>query len=186
MHVSFAFKLDSALAHPAPLFCRYAQHQRIRRHISVDNSPCTDKCVFANSYPAHYGGVGSQCRASTNMRLSIFVLARDGGTRVVNIGKDHTGTAKDIVIDLHCVIYRDVVLHFDVVADHHVISHEDILPERTMLTNPGTATDVRPMPHSSSLTDSGTIVNDGGGMDCVAQDQYSSGNEIRFPSLADK
>lgn len=120
------------------------------------------------------------------MRLSIFVLACDGGAWVVNIGKDHTGAAKNIIIELHCVIYRDVVLHFDVVADHHVVSHEYILPERTTLTDPCTAADVHPMPNSGAFTDLGAIVNDRGGVGCVAQDQYSSGNEMRFPSLADK
>jgi len=153
------------LAHPADLSGRHPNHQRVRLDIAVDDGAGANERILANGGTADDGAVGTESRASHDQRATVFVLAVDRRSRVVNVGEHHTWPTEDIVFQRNGIVDGDIVLDLHVVADEHIIADENILPQRALLADFCAAADMDPVPDARSFAELGTFVNDSGGMD---------------------
>ena len=122
-------KALSVGAHPADLAPRNPYHQGEGGHISIDDSARADECVFTNGHPADNRAVGPQGGPLFHQGVPVLFLAADRGARIVDIGENHAGPAKDIVFQRHIVIYGDIVLNLHIVADHHAVADKHILAQ---------------------------------------------------------
>ena len=147
-------------AHPTDLPCRHSDHQGKRLYGLSNDSARADKAVLAQRRAAYDGRIRTNRYPSLHVRRPVFILARDRGARVVDIGKDHAGAAEDVVLEGHVVVDRDVVLHLDVVTDDHAVPHEAVLAEGAALPNEGAAADVQSLPDPSAAANSGALVED--------------------------
>lgn len=151
----------TVFAHPADLACRHTDHQRIGRHVAVDDGAGADKGVFANGIAANDGAVGAQSRAALDQGVAIFVLARDGAAGVVDVGEDHARPAEHVVFQRDVVVYRDVVLHLDVVADDNLVADKDVLAKGTVAADYCLTADMNPVPDAGVLSDLRAFIDDG-------------------------
>lgn len=103
-------------AHPSCLPCRHALHQRVGRDILRDDGADGDEGVFPNGDPADNGGVGADGGTFFDYGCLVLVFPRDGGPRVVDIGKDAGPAEKDIILDNNSGVEGDVVLELDAVT----------------------------------------------------------------------
>lgn len=152
----------AVLTHPADLFGGDADHQGVVGYVTVDDGTGTDEGVTSDGDAANDGAVRAQSRALLDQRGTVLVLARDGGSWVVDVGEDHARPAEDVVLEGDVVVHRDVVLHLDVVADLDAVADEYVLAERALLADTGAATDVHPVPDAGALAYGGAFIDDGG------------------------
>src|SRR3546814_12266358 len=118
------------------------------RNISVDHAAGPDEGILADRYAADDGTVSAERRAALHQRRTVFVLAGDSRARIVDVGKQHAGTATHIVLKADGDVYRDVVLAFHIVANDDLVGAEDVLPKRTDRTH------VRPHTNQPTVTNS--------------------------------
>ena len=171
-------KALSVGAHPADLAPRNPYHQGEGGHISIDDSARADECVFTNGHPADNRAVGPQGGPLFHQGVPVLFLAADRGARIVDIGENHAGPAKDIVFQRHIVIYGDIVLNLHIVADHHAVADKHILAQGALFPDHGASADVHPMPDTGSRTDARTRINDGRGMDTHASHNWPTFAEL--------
>lgn len=148
------------LAHPADLACRHPDHQRIGRHVAVDDGAGADEGVLAHGVAADDGAVGSQGRAALDQRVAIFVFAGDATAGVIDVGKDHARAAENVVLQRDVVVHRDVVLHLDVVADHHLVADKHVLAKGAITADDRLSADMNPMPDAGVFANLGAFVDD--------------------------
>ena len=109
-------------------------------------------------------GVGTDARAPLHKRFLIIItrVARKFAARREHIGKNHAGTAKNIVFQHDALIHGDVVLNFDTVADYDVVGHQYILSQRAVLPYHRTGHHVAEVPDFSAFTNLSAFVDVGG------------------------
>src|SRR5690606_38791336 len=86
----------AGLAHPADAPRRHAGHQREVRNVTGDDGAGSDETVSAELMAADDGRIGPDRCAAPDRRRSKLGLARDPGTRVVDVGEDATRTAEHV------------------------------------------------------------------------------------------
>ena len=99
------------------------------RHIPVDDRSGTYKGIPAYGNAADNGGIGPDGRPFFHQRLLIFVFPGNLTARVVDIGKNHTGTAEHVILQGHAFIDRDIILDLAAMADLGVRTDNDILAD---------------------------------------------------------
>lgn len=128
-----------------------------------------DKGVLADGYPADNSGVGAD--AGTALDDCGFVvlagIAREGGTRRFDVGKDHAGAAENIVSQNDPFVYGDVILDFDVIANLDIVGNKNILPQRATLAYLRLGYNMAEVPDLCSPTYFSTFINAGGFVDEV-------------------
>lgn len=154
-------KALAVLAHPADLARRHADHQRVGRHVTVDDGTGADEGVFADGVATDDSAIGPQGGATLDQRVAIFVLARDATAGVVDVGEDHARPAEHVVFQRNVVVHRDVVLHFDVVADDDLVADKDVLAKGAVPADYRLAADMNPMPDAGVLADLRAFIDDG-------------------------
>jgi len=82
------------LTHPADLSGGNAGHEGVGLDALGDDGPGADEGVLAERDAAHDGGVGPDRRPSPHQGAAVFVLARNGRPRIMDIGEDHAGAAE--------------------------------------------------------------------------------------------
>ncbi len=152
------------LTHPADLPGGHTGHEGVGLDVLGDDGPGADEGVFAERDATHDRSVGPDRSPFPHQGPAVFVLARDGRARIVDVGEDHTGAAEDVVLEGHGVEEADVVLDLAATADDNVVGHEDMLPERAIGADAGTAADVYPVLDAGPVADRGAVVDDGGGV----------------------
>ena len=105
------------LTHPADLAARDADHESVGFDVFIDHSTGADEGVLANRDAADDGAVGAESDTCFDEGVSVFVFACDERAGVVDIRKNHAGTAKDPVFEYDIVVEGDVVLDFAVVTN---------------------------------------------------------------------
>lgn len=151
----------AVFAHPADLTCRHANHQRVGRHVAVDDGAGADEGILSHNAAADDGAIGAQSRTALDQGVAIFVLARDGAARVIDVGEDHARAAENVVFQRDVVVHRDVVLHLDVVADDDLVADEHVLAKGAITADDCLAADMNPMPNAGVLADLGAFIDDG-------------------------
>src|SRR5690349_4880019 len=109
-------------AHPADLTRWNACDQGIRRNLTIDDGARRNECETSDRYSANDRAIGAQGCPLADQSLAIFVLPRNMGSGIIDVGEDHAGPAENIILQRHIVIDRDVVLDLDVVADDNPIA----------------------------------------------------------------
>src|SRR5690606_13156239 len=112
------------------------------RYVASYHAAGADKCIRADGHAADDRAIGPEGGAAAHDGVAILGFALDLGTRVIDIGKDHAGTAEHSVLQRHVVIDRDVVLNLHLVADPDLVADEDVLPQRAVLANHGSTADM--------------------------------------------
>src|SRR5690606_29326001 len=131
---------------PSNLAGWYAHHQCIGRNVFVDHSASAYKSILSYGHSTHDRAVGSQSCALSYQGVAVFVLALNQRSRVVDVGKHHTGATEHPLLQRYVVVYRNVVLDFAFIADHYFIADEHVLAQRYTDTNPRAGTNVDKVP----------------------------------------
>ncbi len=171
------FQLFAKLAHPAYMPGRNPNHQCIGRHILVDYCSCAYEGKLANGDTADDGAVGAERGTLLHQGVSIFALALDQRTRVVDVGENHTRTAEDACLERDVVIHRDVVLNLAVIADQHLVADEYVLPQGYTFADPGAGAYVDEMPDARTFADLCAFIDDSAGMLVVAHRLNPAGEQ---------
>jgi len=116
---------------------------------------------------ADNGSIGANGRALFDQGIEIELRAALGvfAAGVHDIGKDHGGTAEDIVLQGDAFIHRDIVLDLDEVADGDIVGHVDILAQRAVFTDDRVGLHMGEVPDTRAFTDGDVIVDIGGFVD---------------------
>ena len=153
-----------AAAHPTDIAGGIAKHQGVIGYIPRDHCSGADEGIAADGDAADDGGIGADGRAPAHpgwpqlIHLSYFCPG------IVDVGKDHTRSAEDIVFQGDTIVDRDVVLDLDVIADVDPVADIDILAQGTASADFCPGADVRPVPDAGAFSDLGAMVNDGAGV----------------------
>jgi len=158
-------KLFAKLTHPTNLPGGHAHHEGVRGNIFVNHRTGSDESVLANGNATYNGAVGAQCCALFHERISVFALAFDQRTGIVNVGEDHTRATEYALFQVDVVVNRDVVLDFAVIGDGDSIAHEHILAHGDVFSDSGTAAYVDEMPHPGAFADLSAFIYNGAGVD---------------------
>ena len=86
-------------------------------------------------------------------------MSRKMSTWCVHICENTRRTTENIILNLHALVYRNIILHTNSVANLHIVGNIDILPERTFLAYHGTALYVTEMPYLCSFANLHIIIN---------------------------
>jgi len=147
--------------HPTDLAGRITDHECVCRHIFGDHGACAYHAILAQFVAANDGGVRSDGYASTENRLSVFVLSADGGTRVDDVRKDHGRAKKNIVLTNHTSIDGNIVLDFAVTAEFDVGRDNHVLAYITVFTDLAAGHNVAEMPYFGAFADLAVVINVG-------------------------
>src|SRR5690606_30327583 len=105
------------------------------------------------------GGVGADGRPAPDPGGLVFVLARDVGARVDDVGEHARRAAENIVLELDAFVDGHVVLDLDVVADSSPRHHHYVLAQVAALANDRTGHHVREVPDPGAGADHRTVID---------------------------
>jgi hypothetical protein len=148
-------------AHPSNLPRRHADHEGEVRHIPIHHRSGANEGKPADRCATDDRAVCSERGAALDNRVTVLALSLYSGPRVVDIGKDHARSAKDIVFKGDVVVDRDIVLDLDAIAYPNPVADEYILAEGAITTDNGPPAYVDKMPDSRSVSKNCTIINNG-------------------------
>ncbi len=97
--------------------------------IFCDDCSCADEGVLADGMAADDGAVGTKCCAFFDEGGADLVHFADFRSRVIDVCKDHRGTAENAVLQGDAFIDTDVVLYFAFVTDDCVGADDNILAD---------------------------------------------------------
>src|SRR2546428_7469366 len=152
-------------AHPADLAAGHAHDQRKGHYVGIADRAGADEGVLAYGDAAEDRAVGAEGCAALDERSAVLILARECRRGVVDVGEHHAGPTDHVVLERDLVIDRHAVLDLDVVADYYAVADEHVLAEDAVAPDPGPGTDVDPVPHARALSEFGSRIHHGGGMD---------------------
>lgn len=141
----------TVLTDPPSLAGGDAGHEGVRFDVAGDDGAGGNEGVFTKGDATDDGRVGANRSATFDQGATVFVLADDSGTRVINISEDHAGAAEDVVLQGDSIVDADVVLDLTVVTDDHVIADKNVLTEGTVGAYACASTDMGPMPDAGTL-----------------------------------
>ncbi len=108
--------------------------------------------------PTNHSAIGTKRGTLLYQCLGINAMARKMRTRGIHIGEHTTGTAKDIILNLHTFVHRHIVLDADAVANAHIVAHIHILTEGASLPDTGTFLYMAEMPYLSVFSNDDIVV----------------------------
>src|SRR5262249_19164895 len=146
--VAIVFDAVSTSTHPADNAGGIADHKREIRDIPCHHRSRADESVLSNRNTANDCTIGTEGRAPANERRAQFIHAANFAAWVKHVGKNHRGTAKNIVLECHALINGYIVLDFHPVANAYIGSDDYILPDPAVLANLGVLQDMGNMPDS--------------------------------------
>jgi len=145
--------------------------------------------MFMYCYATNNSAISAQCGTAFYERIAKLFLAWNRRSRIIDVGKHHAWTAKNIIFQRYIVIYGNVILDFDIIANYDPVADKYILPQAAFFSDNCIAADMSPMPNPGSGPDNRTFVYNSSFMRMVFHcgfSQYCSGSEMRFPSRAER
>src|SRR5262249_26861951 len=124
--------------------------------------------IFADCVAADDCGVGPDACPPADQGGTELVLALHKGTRIEDIREHRAGTHKDLVLQCHALIDRDIVLDLAAVADAHIRPDHDVLAEHAVCTDAASGEDMGEMPDLRAVADHRTCIHHGGLMREIA------------------
>ena len=140
-------KTMTTLADPSNTTRRNTRHKCIVRHIMCHHCTCSNQCAASDIVATDNGAIGSKRGTFFHHCFGVHTMCGEMSPWRGDIGEDTTWTAKDIVLQLHSLIYRNIVLYTNTVANLDIIAYINILPQRAVGTNAGASLNMAEMPH---------------------------------------
>src|SRR6185437_4473471 len=149
-------------AHPSYLARRRSNHESEIRNVLGNNCSRCHERVATDGYSGNNRRIGANCASPLQMGQFVEVMPAYLGARISYV-RQYTGRAeKDIIINFHTGIDRNIVLDLDVIANHGATVDIDVLANNRMLPDTGPFHHVSKMPDFCSSSDLGTLINIGG------------------------
>src|SRR5438094_5321026 len=147
--------------HPSDVASGIANDQRKVRHALGDNRTRTDKCIASDGDTADNRGVGSNGTTALQTGDLIQRMPIHLGARISDIRQDTRRSKKDIILNHHARVDRNIVLDLDIASDDRPTVNIDVLPYDGTFADPCALHDVREMPDLCARTDLSPVVNIG-------------------------
>jgi len=157
----FCIQFLAAGAHQADLFGGVADHQGMVGDIFGHDGAGADEGVLTDGIAADNGAIGTECRALLNKCWPYLIHFTDFRPWIIDVGKDHGGSAKNAVFQRYAFIDADIVLNFALVADFGVGTDNNVLADVAVVADFGAGKDVGEVPHLCAFADGNVVVDYG-------------------------
>lgn len=156
---------ETMATHPTLLPSWNTHHERIIRHIAVDDSSGSDEGIAPNGDATDNGGIGANGGTPFNQSFLIFVTTVNLTAGIDDIGEDAGGTQETVVFDDDAGVDGDIVLDLDVVTEDDTRGDDHILAEAAVFANLCAGHDVGEMPDLRAPANLGAFIDIAGRVD---------------------
>src|SRR6266566_3498505 len=129
--------------HPSNLPGWIADYQSKVRHTPGDDGTSADERITPDRDPADDRGIGADCTTALEPGGLIQRVPVDLSARVCDIRQDTRRSKKDIILNHHARVERNIVLDLDIASDDCPTVNIDVLPYDGTVADPCALHDVR-------------------------------------------